>query len=220
MPYAGHTLRPREAADYIARKWQSTDERHKGLATMMAESRGNVGAWNDNLNKDGSLASRDCGLFQINVNAYDLPGLEPDLRTESHDPLVWDSVVRTNVGYAKNMWDRRKWQPWVAYNTGWATFSEAWVWRHVDGEPTGPWVATGRYIHKAIVGWANWNLMIALTKNPTGALASAHRQQTKWKVKGELGLRAGKVAFISLPPKPEEPPTDGVGPRPVSNDGK
>ena len=219
MPYAGWTHRPREAAAYIAAKWQNVDERHKALATMLAESRCNVGAWNDNLADDGHLLSRDCGLFQINVPAANLSDRELMLRTESMESADWEVVSRHNVAVARLMWDERHWQPWVAYNSGWATFPEWWVWRQVDKEPVGPWVATGRYIQKAIVGWANWHLLVAKTKNANGAVASAYNQQVKWKVEGELGLSAGKVAWLSHPPKPLEPPADGIGPRPKPNNG-
>jgi len=219
MPYAGHTLRPREACIYIAQKWQNVDERHKALATMLAESRCNIGAWHDNVGEGGAVISRDCGLYQINVPVERLNTVELLLRSESEDFAEWEPAAKHNVGIARQMWEYRKWQPWVAYNTGWATFPEWWVWRQEEEKPVGPWVPTGRYIHKAIVGWANWHLLIAKTKNENGALASAYNQQVKWKVKGELALSAGKVAWKSHPPKPEEPPADGVGPRPKPNDG-
>jgi hypothetical protein len=217
MPYAGVTLKQREAAAFIAAKWQNVDERHKALATAQAESKLSIGAWNDNFAEDDvTLLSRDCGLFQINVKAEDLPEKEPQLRTDSQIPYYYESVARYNVAVAKQMWDERKFQPWVAVTSGWAWWPAWWVWRQVDKEPVGPWIATGRYIQKAIVGWANWHLLIAKTKNENGAVASAYNQQVKWKVEGELGLSAGKVAWLSHPPKPEEPPEDGVGPRPNS----
>lgn len=64
MPYAGKTLMARDVALIVDRHWN--DGILKGTAVALAESRGSLGAWHDNLNDAGELISRDCGLFQIN----------------------------------------------------------------------------------------------------------------------------------------------------------
>jgi len=232
MPYDGHRYRPREAAALIAKQWQNVDERHKGLATMLGESQCFVGATHPNVGDDGELDSVDLGLLQISISADKLDLFRDKLWTDSLEPEVYEPVAATNVGWARAMYDqpgplggRRLWGPWVAYTTGWATHPEWWVWRHArnsagDLEPVGPWLPTGRFIHASIVGWANWHLLIAGTKSQNGALASAYNAQVRWKVDGELGLSAGKVAWLSHPPRPAEPPADGVGPRPKPNNGR
>jgi hypothetical protein len=233
MPYDGHRYRPREAAALIAKKWQNVDERHKGLATMLGESQCFVGATHENYGNDAELDSVDLGLLQISIEAEKLDLFKDKLWTASLDPEIYEPVAATNVGWARAMYDapgpidgKRRWGPWVAYISGWATHPEWWVWKHVrdpqSGElvPVGPWIGTGRFIQAAIVGWANWHLLIAKTKNANGAVASAYNAQVRWKVKGELGLSAGKVAWLQHPPRPEEPPANGVGPRPVPNNGR
>ena len=232
MPYAGITLKPRVMADHLFRVWQNRDERHKALATALGESKLSVGAWHDNEND--TTASRDCGLFQINIPGFAI-GTESEakLRTESLDPEVYEPVIAYNIKRARDLYDspmhrdgeyvmdKRYWQPWVAYTSGWCSFPEWWVWRQVEGEPVGPWVATGRYIHKAVVGWANWHLLIREDKSGEDALAFAKKNQAHWKIKGELALHPERgVFFKSFPAKPQAPPEDGVGPRPVPNDGR
>jgi hypothetical protein len=62
--------------------------------------------------------------------------------------------------------------------------------------------------------------MIRGDKTPEQCLAYAKKHQARWKVQGELVISSGKIAWGSFPKKPQEPPADGIGPRPVPNDGK
>jgi len=176
------------------------------------------------------VTTRDLGLFQINVAASRLEDLEPLLWTDSDNPTDWARVARYNVATAHSLWTYRRFQPWVAYTSGWATWNSWWVYRHQinpetgELEAVGPWVATGRYLQKSILGWANFHLLVRHDKTAAGALAFAKKQQAKWNVQGELGLKPNDqhqlaVAWLSFPPKPTEPPADGHGPRPVPNNG-
>ena len=233
MPYAGKTLMPRVVAanNFDHSAWRNY-ELTKSVAVALAESAGSLGAWHDNLNEDGTLDTRDCGLYQINIPARDVgTEVEYSLRTDSLDDSVWQPVLEFNINKAESMYNRnwirdghqdiRRWQAWVAYTTGWATFPEFWVWRQVDGEPVGPWVKTGRYIQKAIAGHMNsivyyrgvWDLPTALTY---GKKYAKH-----------FGLDPDLLYIDSrndilgwrVPGAPLVPPADGVGPRPVPNNG-
>jgi hypothetical protein len=147
------------------------------------------------------------------------------------DQAEWEPVAVENVSTAEAMYDRawmrdgkqdiRRWQAWVAYTTGWATFPEFWVWKQVDGEPTGPWVKTGRYIQKAIAGQLNFHAVILKDWTLKQALDYGHRYAK------HFGLDPARLKIDSkndiigwdVPRMPGVPPSDGVGPRPVPNDG-
>ena len=228
MPYAGKTLLPREIAELCAPYWGGAGL-VKAVATCLGESHGSIGAWHDNLDDSGKIKSRDCGIFQVNIPARAVGTADEDnLRTESMDPMIWRPVAEGNVAEAHNLYNqpwtrndkpaKREWQPWVAYTTGWATFPEWWVW----ARPTlDHWAATGRYVQQAIVGVANYHLLIAKDRNPEQAVFQASQFQKTFKVKGELGYDSdrGVVKWMSHPSKPAEPPADGIGPRPRPNDG-
>jgi hypothetical protein len=230
--YAGKTLMPRTIAAAAKEYWRNY-ELTKAVAVALGESSGSLGAWHDNY-RDGELHSRDCGLYQINIPASQVGGATEDrLRTDSTDPTVWEPVLDYNLeranGLYNSRWDRdepgypniRLWQPWVAYTTGWATFPEWWVWRHVNGVPTGPWVKTGRFIHKAIAGQMNLHLVILQDWTTQQALYYGKRYVKHFGIrKGNLTItKAGIVGWENIPPMPSQPPTDGIGPRPVRNSG-
>lgn len=233
MPYAGKTVMPRviAASLYEQTLWRNY-ELTKGVAVALAESAGSIGAWHDNEDDNGVLKSRDCGLFQINIPASKVDtDYEWALRTESLDPMEWEPVMGENIQTAELMYNRewvrngksdmRRWQAWVAYNTGWATFPEFWVWRQVDGEPVGPWVRTGRYIQKAIAGHMNsiviyrgtWDLDVAFSY---GKKYAAHFGVDTTLMKKDV--RQGILGW-NVPAMPVDPPEDGIGPRPVPNNG-
>lgn len=233
MPYAGKQLLPREVARAASAHWKGL-ELVKAVATCLGESSGSVGAWHDNEDSGGEVASRDCGLFQINIPARQIgTPVEFALRTESLEPNVVDAVVTKNLRAAydlyKSPWpresgpDERRWQPWYAYTQGWATFPEWFIWARPDLDH---WAATGRYIQKAIVGVANYRIVFKGDSSLT-ALAKAQYWQSKFKVKGTLSILEspkpvpwiGLIGWTEHPPKPTEPPADGVGPRPVENNG-
>lgn len=230
MPLAGKTLMPREIADFAHRHW-SNYELTKAVATALSESNGSVGAWHDNLDEDGNLISRDCGLMQISIPAkYVGTVAEDKLRTESRDQEIYTQVMKNNLKAAYDLytqpWQRngkvemRRWQPWVGYTTGWATLPAWYTWKHVDGESIGPWIPTGRYIQRAIPGHANYRLLIKKDLTPQNALEFARSLAKKFKVEGTLGLNhVGAVGWTGFPIKPPGAPEDGEGPRPVENNG-
>lgn len=77
------------------------------VAVMCAESGRYVGAWHDNLNEDGSVASTDRGLFQINNHWH------PDLS----DADAYCAIP--NAAYAFGMSNEgANFTPWAAYNSG------------------------------------------------------------------------------------------------------
>ena len=231
----GRQLMPREVVAEILWHWTDLHYQAKALATALAESRGYLGAYHDNLDADGNVTSRDCGVFQINIPADKIGSpLEDSLRTESHDPDVWLPVLRNNAASARALFDepwnrnglkqRRLFEAWVAYTTGWATFPEWWVWHQdADGNPVGPWIETGRYAQQAIVGLANVHLVMLGDRGPDSSVTLAQQLQTYFGVKGEIGIiRKGGmdiVGWAQVPPKPSAPPKDGVGPRPEPNSG-
>lgn len=228
LPYAGKQLQPRDAVALVASHWPNS--KVKATATMIAESQLWVGAWHDNFAQDGTLLSRDCGLYQINISGSKVGTAEEDsLRYTGTDPPTVAAVSRGNVDRAYKLWtapwtrdgksDYRRWQAWVAYTTGWAMFREAWVWSQIDDGVPGPWVATGRYLHKAVRAVANWYLLIKQDMNADQALAEARRLAMYWGAKGELRYSARLAVYWVYPVKPTAPPSDGLGPRPVVNNG-
>jgi len=232
MPLAGKTLMPREIAEALRPYWQNF-ELTKGIATALGESSGSVGAWHDNTGpnpEDPTVTSRDCGLMQDNIAARLIgTAVEASLRTESKDPAVYEPVVWNNVQHAFELYaspwtrdghkDIRRWQPWVAYTTGWATFGEAWVWHQEGGDPVGPWTPTGRYIHRAIAGQMNYHLVIKKDWTQTKALDYARFYQQHFHVKGVTYSIKNGIVAATYAKAPASAPADGVGPRPVENNG-
>ena len=235
MPYAGKQVAARDIAREARNYWQNY-ELTKAVATCLAESKGSVGAYNDNDNE-----TRDCGAYQINIPGSKVgTATEFNLRTESFEVDTWLEVFQNNVGTAFDMYSRawvrdghqdiRRWQAWYAYTTGWAMFPQVWVWRHAKDEndelvPVGPWVPTGRYIHKAIAGQMN-NLVVNEKIWTADVALSYGLRYAK-----HFGIDDGSVLHIEkdkfgrdllvwkYPKSPTSPPADGVGPRPVKNDG-
>jgi hypothetical protein len=230
--YAGKTLMPREIAAAARPYWQNFDLT-KAIATALGESSGSVGAWHDNPGpnpEDPTIVSRDCGLFQDNIaERFVGTPVEFALRTESKDPAVYRPVVENNTERAFELYtspwfrdghkDIRRWGPWVAYTTGWATFPEAWVWHQDAGNPVGPWVPTGRYIHRAIAGQMNYHVVIKGDWTAQKALDYARFYALHFHVKGATySIKSGIVA-ATYDKAPTADPADGVGPRPVPNNG-
>lgn len=228
MPLAGKQLLPREIAALGAPAWEDV-ELVKMVATSLGESAGYVGAWHDNLSSAGVVLSRDCGLMQINIAASAIDGpLDQRLRTTAKTPALYEPVALENVRAALALYNeagtnggRRRWEPWVAYTTGWATFPAWWTWhQNAQGKPIGPWNETGRYLQRAIVGVANYRLLIAKDKTALEALSYARSLQSSFDVDGKLGVSSKRiVGWSSVPPAPSGPPADGTGPRPVVNHG-
>lgn len=74
-------------------------------AVMMAESRGNPNA----LNNNPATADYSVGLFQINLYG----ALANDRPSEE-----WLRVPENNVAYAYKMWQQSGWYPWSVYKSG------------------------------------------------------------------------------------------------------
>lgn len=228
MPYTGKFLMARDVVALVAPHFPNS--KVKALATCLGESSLCVGAWHDNLNTAGEVVSRDCGLMQISIPAR-LIGTTTEfgLRTPSLEPDEYLEVAKANILAAYKLYtqpwirngkqDIRRWQPWVAYTTGWAMFGEPWVWKQTDGEPTGPWVETGRFLHKAIRGVANWHLLIAKDMNADEAFQEAVRLADVYGAKGTLLYNDKSFVYWTFPKAPVAPPADGVGPRPERNEG-
>lgn len=230
MPLAGLRLLARQVAQLGASHWHNA-ELVKQVATTLGESAAFVGAWHDNVANDGAtVVSRDCGLMQVNIPAR-LIGTESEaqLRTENMTYDVAIRVARANVEAAYQLYEQpwarepgepqiRRWEPWVAYTSGIATFPEFWVWHQVNGKPVGPWVQTGRYVQQAIAGVANFHLMIKRDKTLEQALELATAYAVRFGVKAPAVESRGLVTF-RVPQPPGGPPLDGIGPRPVPNDG-
>lgn len=225
----GHSLMPREIADIGRDHWKDY-ELTKMVATTLGESAGYIGAYHDNLDGAGDVASRDCGLMQDNIVARLIgTDTEMSLRTTSTDRDEYLPVARSNIDWGFGLYsaawkrdgktDIRRWQPWVAYTTGWATFPEWWVWQQKDGQPVGPWVPTGRYIQRAIAGQMNRHIIIVRDWEPSDGLHYAKMYAQHFGVtQGEPVISNGLVAW-KVPPKPTADPADGVGPRPKLNNG-
>ena len=76
------------------------------IAVCLAESQGFQHAYNDN-ERDGIVVSRDVGVMQINIPAN-------QIGTAAEDALY---ALDVNFAAAYDLFDRRGFQPWVAYNT-------------------------------------------------------------------------------------------------------
>jgi hypothetical protein len=233
MPYAGKTIMPRDIgySAYRLTDWRNF-ELTKAIGTALGESKGSLGAWHDNLDAANNVVSRDCGLFQINIPASQIgTGQEMALRSESLDPAIYETVRDYNTTRALELYnhpwtrngqpDIRRWEPWVAYTSGWVPFPEWWVWHQdANDKPIGPWVETGRYIHRAIVGQMNLHVVILKDWTVDQGLFYGQRYIDHFGIKGgKIGNKNGAVAWVTTPPQPASPPSDGVGPRPVENDG-
>lgn len=227
IPFAGKQLQPRQICQWGIPHWHNR-EIVKMVATSLGESAGYIGAWHDNFNLLGELSSRDCGLMQINVSLKEIDeGRAFGLMTDSTDPTVYGPIVKNNVQAGYELYEQpgpngglRRWQPWVAYTSGWATFPEWWVWHQdANGNPIGPWNPTGRYVHRAIVGVSNYHLVVTKKYSEEEALRLGRGNADYFGVHGQLGVRNGYIQWINFPSKPTEPPADGIGPRPIRNSG-
>src|ERR1051326_1341823 len=114
MPFAGKQLQPREIVSHVAGHWPNS--KVKAVATALGESAGFIGAWHDNMEPPDNITvlSRDCGLFQINIeNKYIGTTVEDNLRTESTDPAVYEPIARNNTDAAYRLYET----PWTRDGT-------------------------------------------------------------------------------------------------------
>jgi hypothetical protein len=151
---------------------------------------------------------------------------------------VWEPVVRYNLLWAYHLWatksvirdghlDYRRWSPWFGYGDGWATHPRCWVWHHevVNGVrvPKGPWVKAGMFLHKAIRGVANRDLL-AGRQDARGALEWAKDQAASFgcpETWCAWDYNAKNLVYFIPEHQPVDPPTshENWG-YPVPNDGR
>lgn len=246
MGYGGHMWQAREVAELLpsipALDWHTGDVVHpfanrkvEALAVALAETGGtlSVGAWHDNLNKDGLLSSRDQGLMQINLPAsqcspdpHEPSDLESRIRIFSSDPAVYLAATVANLKRAADLyvspWPHRwfrEWGAWVAATDGWAFYPEAWVSSRVH---PGLWVPTGRYLHKAIRGVANAHWVAGrLTLNEAlheGERLAAFYGITKGYLFVDLVHHTDRGVQWHYPDMPTEPWSEDAYPK--QNDGR
>lgn len=197
MPYGGDKLAPEEIARLLYYEGGFRDhDLIEMTATVLAESQGYTKAYNDNTDPKGKVLSRDVGLGQINIRTREIgTKKEYDLQ----DPVKNVKAIRALFDTRETLTKRRRFNPWYAYTLGWATFPEWFVFRSKEAAKARnlprEWVPTGRYIHEAIVGVANF-------------------YASEYKIPN---------FHVQLPPEPKAPkkrPADDVGPRPVKNKGR
>jgi len=122
--------------------WRDTDL-VVAVAVCLAESQGFTKARCENYDTNGKMLTVDVGPWQINMPGAEISG---DEFRRLQDPVY-------NARRAYRMWESRKWQPWVAFNTGVATNGNWWAFSVDKAE----WHRTGRYLHRAIRGVANFH---------------------------------------------------------------
>lgn len=150
MPFEGKILQPSEIAELLHQLGWRDFDLVEMTAVILAESQGYVRAYNDNVDARGRVKSRDVGLAQINIPARYI-GTKREAAL--YDPLTNLKAARALFQTRVTLTKRRRFDPWYAFTLGWATFPEWWVF--TKKEPR-HWAPTGRYIHQAIVGVANF----------------------------------------------------------------
>lgn len=231
--FLGVALMARDIAPYIEHHWPN--QRIKGVSTVLAESHGRLGAYNDNHDENGIAVSRDCGPMQDNIVARYIGSLtENSLRTVSTDPIEIDRVMKYNVLWGYQLWatmsdfrdgkrDYRRWRPWVADISGWAWHPRCFVFhRDKDKHPVGPWVKTGEYLHKAIRGVANHDILHK-KKDPKEVLTWTWAQAESFGISADWcqwDYTAKKLIYYIPEKLPVAPPSHGELDYPVPNDGR
>lgn len=197
MPYAGRQIPASEIAEMLwDLGWRDTDLIDM-TATILGESGGWTEAYNDNLDSKGRVTSRDIGLAQINIRARDI-GTSRERKLK--DPKYNLQQARKLFDTRETLVKRRRFNPWYAFTTGWATFPEWWVFRSAEAAKARnlprEWTPTGRYLHQALIGVTNFYAKKYGITHPD--------------------------PFVKLPDPPKMPskPPKGDGPRPVKNKGR
>lgn len=105
MPLAGEELTLKESLALCHVAGFDPKDLDVAVAVMCAESGRWTRAWHDNLRADGSVASTDYGLYQINT-------------VHGDDPDRWYDPTR-NAEFAFQLSKKGSdWSPWAAYNSG------------------------------------------------------------------------------------------------------
>jgi lysozyme-like protein len=119
----GVQVQPRDLAGLAyAAGWTDAQRLLEAVLVCLAESQGYDRAYNDNLNDAGEILSRDVGLFEINIPASKIG--------TSEETQLYDQEY--NVFRARQLYDRRGWQPWAAWNSG-VCWDDTYVKRAVRG---------------------------------------------------------------------------------------
>jgi hypothetical protein len=164
---AGKQLQPSEIAALCYKHGWRDKNLIIAVAVCLSESDGYIEAYNSNLDDEGNVLSKDIGLFQINIPASKVGS--------SYEKRLFDP--ENNLRAARDLFDRRGFQPWYGYTKGVATNPDWYYW----SEKRLVWAPSGRRIHKAIRGVANF-----------------------WAL--EFGIESPKdvlLDFRNIPPKPE-----------------
>lgn len=111
MGLAGYQMKPRKVARLMNDAgWTDVENLMKMIATAQAESDLYTEAWHENDN-----GTTDWGYLQLN------DGGKTGTELEEFKAMAFDPVEAT--AYARKMFVQRKFQPWVAYNSGaWKKF--------------------------------------------------------------------------------------------------
>ena len=134
MPLAGTPIIPRKFARVLFdHGWTNVENLAKMVATCLAESNLYSHAWHYNDPREGGDGSTDWGPFQLNdgnrggvspVSGADgLPQPRPGGSKTLAEVMAFRDMACDHtraVLVARDLYDRRGFQPWVAYNT------EAW----------------------------------------------------------------------------------------------
>jgi len=147
----GYLVKPRLSGEKIAKLcydhgWKDPLELVTVVAIVLSESAGFVHAHCDNLDDQGRVTSRDCGLFQINVPfaVPDDPPVKAEVRSGSKvgRAAKWGSQfeLEENFRAARSLYERRGFQPWHGF-TGGIALGEGY---------------RGRYVQRAVRGVANF----------------------------------------------------------------
>jgi lysozyme-like protein len=119
----GVQVQPRDLAGLAyAAGWTDAQRLLEAVLVCLAESQGYDRAINDNLDDNGNVLSRDVGMLQINIPA-DKIGTDEEKQLYDHE---------YNWFRARQLYDRRGWQPWVAWNKG-VVWDDTYVKRAVRG---------------------------------------------------------------------------------------
>lgn len=223
--FGGKQLMPRDICSLVVPHFPNS--KVKAVAVALAESAGWTGATHLNYDSDGNLSSKDCGLFQINIPASEIgSSLETELLTNVEFNVQKAYELYEQEWIRAGKLDVRRWEPWVSYTSGWATFPFSWIWaQNAQGEGTGPWEKTGRYIFKSIAGVANWHLVTKKDMSLAEALAFAQEQAKAFGITDgsepiEYATKnQGTIISWKYAKAPTAAPPGNHGPRPEPNNG-
>lgn len=103
-------LQPREIVELAYEAgWHDAKQLWIATAVCLAESQGYAGSYNDNLDKDGKVLSRDVGPWQINI-----PALSIGTQVEH---VLYDPVKNAQAAF--KLWGTGShWGRWASHSSG------------------------------------------------------------------------------------------------------